>query len=234
MDFAKPAKAITLPQDVLRTSDRCLIEFENQVQRLMEAHLAPTQPTQVNRITTPCEICSGPHDTQYCMEDPEQAFVEYASSRTDETGKRLSRLRTLLEQQQDDMISKINLLWMAVSERLDDVPLCDPARGPIAQMNFTSTDYHTKEELRSNGIKIPSKLLSPKYLSQSSINEQNKNTSSPKRVHFVNLIVILNKENEAKEEDSVEPSKTNYTTRKNANETDEEVEREKEVEEETK
>ncbi|GJT39972.1 hypothetical protein Tco_0939837 [Tanacetum coccineum] len=28
----------------------------------------------------------GPHDTQYCMEDPEQAFVEYASSRTDEEG----------------------------------------------------------------------------------------------------------------------------------------------------
>ncbi|GJT39767.1 hypothetical protein Tco_0939632 [Tanacetum coccineum] len=24
----------------------------------------------------------GPHDTQYCMEDPEQAFLEYASSRT--------------------------------------------------------------------------------------------------------------------------------------------------------
>ncbi|GJU55504.1 hypothetical protein Tco_1229218 [Tanacetum coccineum] len=63
-----------------------LIELENQVQRLMEAHLAPTQPTQVNKITTSCEICSGPHDTQYCMEDPEQAFVEYASSRTDEAG----------------------------------------------------------------------------------------------------------------------------------------------------
>ncbi|GKD47387.1 hypothetical protein Tco_1272032, partial [Tanacetum coccineum] len=52
----------------------------------MEAHLAPTQPTQVNKITTSCEICSGPHDTQYCMEDPEQAFVEYASSRIDEAG----------------------------------------------------------------------------------------------------------------------------------------------------
>ncbi|GKE33219.1 hypothetical protein Tco_1452541 [Tanacetum coccineum] len=26
------------------------------------------------------------HDTQYCMEDPEQAFVEYVSSRTDEAG----------------------------------------------------------------------------------------------------------------------------------------------------
>ncbi|GKB93834.1 hypothetical protein Tco_0979971 [Tanacetum coccineum] len=52
----------------------------------MEAHLAQTQPTQVNKITTSCEICSGPHNTQYYIEDPEQAFVEYASSRTNETG----------------------------------------------------------------------------------------------------------------------------------------------------
>ncbi|GKF14869.1 hypothetical protein Tco_0056331 [Tanacetum coccineum] len=62
-DFAKPVKAITLPQDVLSTSDRRLIKLENQVQRLMEAHLALTQPTQVNKITTLCEICSGPHGT---------------------------------------------------------------------------------------------------------------------------------------------------------------------------
>ncbi|GJY28907.1 zinc finger, CCHC-type containing protein [Tanacetum coccineum] len=34
------------------------------------------------------QICSGPHDTQYCMKDPEQAFVEYASSRIDEPGER--------------------------------------------------------------------------------------------------------------------------------------------------
>ncbi|GJV28533.1 hypothetical protein Tco_1384981 [Tanacetum coccineum] len=83
-DFANPVKAIALPQDVPSTSDHRLIELENQVQRLMEAYLALTQPTQVNKITTSCEICSGPHDTQYCMEDPEQAFVEYASLRTDE------------------------------------------------------------------------------------------------------------------------------------------------------
>ncbi|GKC02082.1 hypothetical protein Tco_0993692, partial [Tanacetum coccineum] len=85
-DFAKPVKIIALSQDVPSTSDRRLIELENQVQRLMEAHLAPTQPTQVNKITTSCKICSDPHDTQYCMYDPEQAFVEYASSRTDEAG----------------------------------------------------------------------------------------------------------------------------------------------------
>ncbi|GJT86256.1 MAK10-like protein [Tanacetum coccineum] len=90
-DFDKPVKAITLPQDVPSTSDRHLIELENQVQRLMEAHLALTQPTQVNKITTSCEICSGPHDTQYCMEDPEQAFVKYASSRTNEAGAVLGK-----------------------------------------------------------------------------------------------------------------------------------------------
>ncbi|GKC60973.1 hypothetical protein Tco_1088571 [Tanacetum coccineum] len=83
-DFAKPVKVISLPQDVPSTSDRRLIELENQVQRLMEAHLAPKQPIQVNKITSSCEICSGPHDTHYYMENLEQAFVDYASLRTDE------------------------------------------------------------------------------------------------------------------------------------------------------
>nr|GEV79606.1 MAK10-like protein [Tanacetum cinerariifolium] len=51
-DFAKPVKAISLPQDVPSTSDRRLIELENQVQCLI-----------------------GPHDTQYRMENPEQALL---------------------------------------------------------------------------------------------------------------------------------------------------------------
>ncbi|GKC76375.1 hypothetical protein Tco_1127149 [Tanacetum coccineum] len=88
-DFAKPVKAIALPQDVPSTSNRRLIELKNQVQCLMEAYLAPTKPTQVNKITTPCEICSGPHDTHYCMEGPEHAFVDYASSRTNKVGGNL-------------------------------------------------------------------------------------------------------------------------------------------------
>ncbi|GJW92082.1 MAK10-like protein [Tanacetum coccineum] len=88
MDFTKPVKAISLPQDIPSTSDRCLIELENQVQRLMEAHLAPKQPIQVNKITSSCEIYNGPYDTQYCMENPEQAFVEYASSLIDEAGSK--------------------------------------------------------------------------------------------------------------------------------------------------
>ncbi|GJZ03782.1 MAK10-like protein [Tanacetum coccineum] len=60
--------------------------YDNEIQCLMEAHLAPSQPTQVKKITTSCEICSSPHDSRYYMKDPEQAFVEYASSRTDKVG----------------------------------------------------------------------------------------------------------------------------------------------------
>ncbi|GJQ95751.1 MAK10-like protein [Tanacetum coccineum] len=129
-DFAKLVKAITLPQDVLSTSDRRLIELENQVQRLMEAHLGPTQPTQVNKITTSCEICSGPHDTQYCMEDPEQAFVEYASSRTDKAGEGLvsnfmtsqdailSKFEADFKQQQSEMTNKIDTVLKAITDRI--------------------------------------------------------------------------------------------------------------------
>nr|GEX01304.1 putative ribonuclease H-like domain-containing protein [Tanacetum cinerariifolium] len=57
-DFAKPVKAIALPQDV-----------------------------PMNKVTTSCKICSGPHDTQYCMKDLEKAFVEYASLHIDEAGE---------------------------------------------------------------------------------------------------------------------------------------------------
>ncbi|GJS70693.1 hypothetical protein Tco_0703534 [Tanacetum coccineum] len=141
-DFAKPVKAITLPQDVPSTSDRRLIELENQVQRLMEAHLAPTQPTQVNKITTPCEICSGPHDTQNCMENPEQAFVEYASSRTDEAGEglvsefmasqntRLSKFEADFKQQQSEMTNKIDTVLKAITDRIAGTLPSDTVKNP--------------------------------------------------------------------------------------------------------
>ncbi|GKA30871.1 MAK10-like protein [Tanacetum coccineum] len=51
-DFAKPVKAISMPHDVPSASDRRLIELENQVQRMMEAHLSQSKPVQVNKITS--------------------------------------------------------------------------------------------------------------------------------------------------------------------------------------
>nr|GEU96408.1 agenet-like domain, agenet domain [Tanacetum cinerariifolium] len=73
--------------DVLTTSWRFSIRSMYMLQGLTpETDLASTQPTKVNKIATSCEICNGPHENLYCMENPEQAFIDYASSRTDEAG----------------------------------------------------------------------------------------------------------------------------------------------------
>ncbi|GJS57570.1 hypothetical protein Tco_0652354 [Tanacetum coccineum] len=140
-DFAKLVKAIALPQDVPSTSDRRLIELKNQFQRLMEAHIALTQPTQVNKITTSCEICSGPHDTQHCMEDPEQAFVEYASSRTDEAvglvsnfmasqDAKLSKFESDFKQQQSEMTNKIDTVLKVITDRIAGTLPSDMVKNP--------------------------------------------------------------------------------------------------------
>ncbi|GKA40397.1 hypothetical protein Tco_0732990 [Tanacetum coccineum] len=55
-DFAKSVKTNSLPQDVSSTSDRHLIELEDQVQRLMEAHHASKSSVQVNKIASSCEV----------------------------------------------------------------------------------------------------------------------------------------------------------------------------------
>nr|GEX08856.1 MAK10-like protein [Tanacetum cinerariifolium] len=73
----------------------------------MEAHLAPKQPVQVNKITSTCEICSGPHATQYCMEKPEQAFVKYASARTDEVRGKCYTFKP----EQNNLGDTYNLTW---------------------------------------------------------------------------------------------------------------------------
>ncbi|GKE83700.1 hypothetical protein Tco_1557442 [Tanacetum coccineum] len=141
-DFAKLVKAIALPQDVSSTSNHRLIELEYQVQRLMEANLAPTQPTQVNKITTSCEICSGLNDTQYSIEDPEQAFVEYASSRTDEAGEglvsefmasqdaRLSKFEADFKRQQGEMANKINTVLKAITDQIAGTLPSDMIKNP--------------------------------------------------------------------------------------------------------
>nr|GEV69010.1 putative reverse transcriptase domain-containing protein [Tanacetum cinerariifolium] len=64
----------------------------------------------------------------------------------------------------------------------------------MTSKNIDSISHIEREELRRKGIKSPLKLFSPKYLSPASIIELNKNPSAPKRVHFVNLVVIPRKE----------------------------------------
>ncbi|GKB65654.1 hypothetical protein Tco_0921840, partial [Tanacetum coccineum] len=143
-DFAKPVKAISLSQDVPSTSDLSLIELKNQVQCLMEAHLAPKKPIQVKKITSSCEVCSGPHDTQYCMENPEQVFVDYASSRLVSNfmasqDARLSKFEADFKQQQSEMTNKIDTVLKAITDRITGALPSDTVKNPKLNVNPTSS-----------------------------------------------------------------------------------------------
>ncbi|GKA16967.1 hypothetical protein Tco_0696804 [Tanacetum coccineum] len=161
-DFAKPIKAISFPQDVLSTSDRRLIEIENHVQCLMEVHLAPKQPIQVNKITSSCEIYNVPHDTQYCIKNPEQAFLDYAYLRIDEAGgkwytfkpeqnnlglvsnfmasqdARLSKFEADFKQQQSKMTNKIDTVLKVITDRMAGALPNDTVKNLKLNVNSTS------------------------------------------------------------------------------------------------
>ncbi|GJW28048.1 MAK10-like protein [Tanacetum coccineum] len=106
----------------------------------MEAHLAPKPSVQVNKITSLCEICSGPYDTNYCMEIPEQAFVDYASSRTNEVGDaRLSQFEANFKQQQSEITNKIETFLKAINDRMTGAHLSDTVKNLKLNVNPTSS-----------------------------------------------------------------------------------------------
>ncbi|GJY42477.1 hypothetical protein Tco_0429747 [Tanacetum coccineum] len=175
-DFATLVKAIGLPQDVPSTSDRRLIELENQVQHLMEAHLAPIQPTQVKKITTPYKICSGPNDTQYCMENLEQAFVKYASSRTDEAvDARLSKFEANFKQQQSEMTNKIDTVLKAITNRIAGALPSDTVKNPKlgTHLVLSARSYPTMDPQCSTQIygSINTITIHPKQPKESQANK---------------------------------------------------------------
>nr|GEV69191.1 protein kinase-like domain, concanavalin A-like lectin/glucanase domain protein [Tanacetum cinerariifolium] len=114
--------------------------------------------------------------------------------------KRLSHLKTQLGKQQDDMIRKTNLLWKTVSKKLNDVSTPKNARISMASKSIAAISHDKNEELRKKGVKSMLKLFSLKYLSPASLKELNKNPLALKHVHFVNLIVILSKDNDTEED----------------------------------
>ncbi|GJR13253.1 hypothetical protein Tco_0795905 [Tanacetum coccineum] len=127
----------------------------------------------------------------------EKALLDFDSNQE----KRISHLRTQLEQQQDGMIGKINLLWKTISEKLNNVSTPENIGNPMAPKSIAAISHDERGELRKKGIKILSKLLSLKYICLASIKELNKNPSAPKRAHFVNSIVILSTDSDTEEED---------------------------------
>ncbi|GJR87950.1 hypothetical protein Tco_0211961 [Tanacetum coccineum] len=111
----------------------------------------------------------------------------------------------------------------------------DVLRNSMAHKNIVAISHDEKEELRKKGIKSPSNLFSLKYISPASIKELNKNPSTPKRVYFVNSIVILSTDKHGKEDDEIETDieiEEAIKDEESEFETDEEVEERFEEEEE--
>jgi hypothetical protein len=77
-----------LPSNNSGNPDRRIMELEDQVKFLMKSYEAPKPSSQMNKITSSCKFCSGPHETHNCMELPKRAFKEFASSRADKTEDR--------------------------------------------------------------------------------------------------------------------------------------------------
>ncbi|GJX31030.1 hypothetical protein Tco_0240885 [Tanacetum coccineum] len=111
-------QAINWLEHLSNASDCRLIELENQVQRLMEAHFAPKPSIQVNKIASSCEICSGPHDTHYCM-------------------KILSKLLLIMH-------PRVPKKWEAINDRMTGVLPSDTVKNPKLNVNPTSSVSSTR------------------------------------------------------------------------------------------
>ncbi|GJX27269.1 hypothetical protein Tco_0233565 [Tanacetum coccineum] len=101
-------------------------------------------------FSKPVKICSGPYDTQYCMEDPKQAFVKYAFSRTDEAGEglvsnfmasqeaRFSKFEADFKQQLSEMTNKINKVLKVITDRIVGPLPKDTVKNPKLNVNTTT------------------------------------------------------------------------------------------------
>ncbi|GJU71378.1 MAK10-like protein [Tanacetum coccineum] len=88
------------------------------------------------------DILIGPHDTQYCMEDPEQAFVEYASSQglvsdfMASQDARLSKFESDFKQQQNEMTNKIDIVLKAITDQIAGTLRSDMEPEPTLEDEF--------------------------------------------------------------------------------------------------
>ncbi|GKA50296.1 hypothetical protein Tco_0743369 [Tanacetum coccineum] len=125
----------------------------------MEARLALTQSAQVNKITTSCEICSGPHDTQYYMENLEHDFVDYASLRTDEAGSKWYTFKpeqnNLGDTYNPSWRSHPNLRWRQPQNsqnNFSNPPNLFQPNGSIPNHSFNNRPYNVNNQTNIEGL----------------------------------------------------------------------------------
>ncbi|GJW85223.1 hypothetical protein Tco_0158368 [Tanacetum coccineum] len=121
-DFAKPVKAISLPQDVPMVPKTLSTAWKTASKLLLI--MRPRVPTkrEAQTFTSPQTGSLSTYTSSY-QTKLEKALGDFESRQE----KRLSSLGTQLGQQIDDMIGKINNQWKAVSEKLNDTPTPDTA-----------------------------------------------------------------------------------------------------------
>nr|GEZ78952.1 ribonuclease H-like domain-containing protein [Tanacetum cinerariifolium] len=107
-------------------------------------------PEGNNVVPLRSDTIRGPHDTQYSLENPEQAFIEYASLRIDKEGglvsnfmasqdARLSKFKADFKQQQSKMTNKIDTLLKAITDRIARALPSDTVKNPKLNVNSTSS-----------------------------------------------------------------------------------------------
>nr|GEX36674.1 RNA-directed DNA polymerase, eukaryota, reverse transcriptase zinc-binding domain protein [Tanacetum cinerariifolium] len=155
-DFVEPVKAITLPQNVPSTSDRRLIKLENQVQRLMEAHLAPTQPTQ---------------EVSGILSSPSKTTLVTPTIHHEEVTQTLANFK----QQQNEMTNKIHTVLKAITDRIAGTLPSDTVKNPKLSTSsvLSARSYPTDDRQCSTHINssINTITIHPKHPEESQVNK---------------------------------------------------------------
>nr|GEX18906.1 hypothetical protein [Tanacetum cinerariifolium] len=117
-----------------------------------------------------------------CMEDPEQAFVEYAFSRFDEVGNtRLSKFEADFKQQQSEMTNKIDIMLKAITDRIAGALPSDTVKNPklstsliLSARSYPDMDPQCSTHIHGsiNAVTIHSEKQSDSYNEKAKENEE--------------------------------------------------------------
>nr|GFB13956.1 ribonuclease H-like domain-containing protein [Tanacetum cinerariifolium] len=144
----------------------------------------------------------GPHNTQYCIEDPKQAFIEYVSSRTDEArglvynfmasqDARLSKFEADFKQQQSEMTNKIDTVLKVIIDRMAGTLPSDTVKNPklstypvMSARSYPTEDPQCSTQTHGsiNAITIHTEQQNAFYNDKEK--ENKKEEDDPKNIHI--------------------------------------------------
>ncbi|GKC29396.1 hypothetical protein Tco_1036690 [Tanacetum coccineum] len=128
-NFAKQVKAISLPQDVSSTSDRCLIKLK------IKSALVPTTLNIAWKIPSKVLLIMRPRVPRSGSQSNLEGLVSNFMASQD---ARLSKFEADFKQQQSEMTNKIDTVLKAITDRITEVLPSDTVKNPKLNVNSTS------------------------------------------------------------------------------------------------